>query len=110
MTLVSLCIMDNLIYKHQKELTRLCKQYQVEELYVFGSATGDSFNQLSDIDFAVRFSDKIPVEDMADYFFGFSGALESTFKRKIDLVSIPALKNPVFIEELNTTKVQLYAA
>lgn len=77
---------------------------------MFGSVTGDSFNQMSDIDFAVRFSDQIPVEDMADHFFGLNESLESIFNRRVDLVSIPALKNPIFIEELNTTKVQLYAA
>jgi len=103
--------MLKLIEQKRESLLSLCKKYAVEELYLFGSATNSSFNSTkSDLDFAVKFSEKIPVLDMADHFFGLITALESLFDRKVDLVSIPALKNPVFIEELNSTKVQLYAA
>ncbi len=100
-----------MIEQNRESLLILCEKYKVEELYLFGSATGSNFNTTeSDLDFAVRFSTEIPVLDMAEYFFGLVNALESLFGRKVDLVSIPALKNPVFIEELNATKVQLYAA
>ena len=103
--------MLELIEQNRESLLLLCENYKVEELYLFGSATGGNFNTAeSDLDFAVRFSTEIPVLDMAEYFFGLVNALESLFGRKVDLVSIPALKNPVFIEELNATKVQLYAA
>ena len=103
--------MLKLIEQNRDALLSLCKKYAVKELYLFGSATNSSFDTTSsDLDFAVRFSAEIPVLDMADYFFGLVNALEKLFDKKVDLVSIPALKNPVFIEELNSTKVQLYAA
>ena len=104
-------MMLKLIELNREPLLSLCKKYAVEELYLFGSATNSSFDTVdSDLDFAVKFSEKIPVLGMADHFFGLINALEKLFDKKIDLVSIPALKNPIFIEELNSTKVQLYAA
>lgn len=104
-------MMLEIIRHSEKDILSLCKQFGVTELYLFGSAASSSFNPAkSDLDFAVRFSNDVPVEDMADHFFGLSEALENLFDRKVDLVSIPALKNPVFIDELNATKVQLYAA
>lgn len=95
----------------REELNALCRKFQVEELYLFGSASKNSYNpDSSDLDFAVRFSSEIPVLDMAEHFFGLISSLENLFESKIDLVSIPALKNPVFIRELDNTKVRLYAA
>lgn len=103
--------MLELIKQNEDRLKTLCAKYDVAELYLFGSAANSSFNDAtSDIDFAVRFSEDVPVLDMADHFFGLMSSLETLFGRKVDLVSIPALKNPVFIDELNSTKVQLYAA
>lgn len=103
--------MLKLIEQNREPLLLLCKEFAVDELYVFGSATNSSFDiTKSDLDFAVKFSKSIPVIDMADHFFGLINALEKLFGKKVDLVSIPALKNPIFIEELNSTKVQLYAA
>ncbi|MCF8277238.1 MAG: nucleotidyltransferase domain-containing protein [Flavobacteriales bacterium] len=103
--------MLKLIEQNRESLLILCKKYDVVELYLFGSATGQSFDSTkSDLDFAVKFSAHVPVVDMADHFFGLISALENLFNKKVDLVSIPALKNPIFIEELNSTKVQLYAA
>ncbi len=100
-----------MIELNREPLLALCKKYAVDELYLFGSATTSSFDVTkSDLDFAVKFSEKVPVIDMADHFFGPINGLEKLFGKKIDLVSIPALKNPIFIEELNSTKVQLYAA
>jgi predicted nucleotidyltransferase len=103
--------MLKLIELNREPLLLLCKEFAVDELYLFGSSTNSSFDTTkSDLDFAVKFSQNIPVIDMADYFFGFTKALEKLFGKRVDLVSIPALKNPIFIEELNSTKVQLYAA
>lgn len=40
-----------------KELTRLCAIYNVEKMYLFGSALTSNFNKESDVDFLVRFKD-----------------------------------------------------
>jgi predicted nucleotidyltransferase len=36
--------------------------------------------------------------------------LEALLDRNIDLVSVKSLKNPILIEEINRSKVELYAA
>lgn len=64
----------------------------------------------SDIDFLVQFSDKIETLDYADNYFAFLEALEKIMGRKIDLISLKSLKNPVLLEEINRSKIELYAA
>ena len=46
----------------------------------------------------------------ADRWFGLQEGLEALLKRRVDLVSIKAAKNPYFLEVANRHKVQLYAA
>ena len=36
---------------HQNAIAQLCKKYNVEKLYVFGSILTEKFNENSDIDF-----------------------------------------------------------
>ena len=64
----------------------------------------------SDIDFLVQFSEEIDVLDYADNYFDFLEGLKDLTRREIDLVSVRSLRNPVLKEEINKTKVELYAA
>ena len=60
----------------------------MERLGFFGSfATGDQTND-SDIDILVEFSQPLGWE-----FFDLKASLEKEFQRKVDLVSVKALKN-----------------
>jgi uncharacterized protein len=60
----------------------------VEQLGYFGSfATGDQTND-SDLDILVEFSKPLGWE-----FFDLKSDLEKEFQRKVDLVSVKALKN-----------------
>ncbi|MBP5190794.1 MAG: nucleotidyltransferase domain-containing protein [Bacteroidales bacterium] len=85
----------------------LCKQYKVNSLSVFGSVLTDRFTDKSDIDMLVNF-DTIPVEEYAENFFNFSDALNKLLGRDIDLVEDKAIRNPIFRENVNRTKVQIY--
>jgi predicted nucleotidyltransferase len=67
-------------------------------------------NENSDIDFLVQFSEEIEVLDYADNYFSFLEKLENLMGKKIDLVSKKSLKNPILIEEIDRSKVDLYAA
>lgn len=103
--------MIQLVKTHIDDLKQLCKKYAVQELYLFGSAAKDDFNeQLSDLDFVVRFSDKLEPVDFADHYFSLLEDLSKLFGKKIDLLSYRALKNEVIIREIEQTKVPLYAA
>ena len=100
-----------LIDNNRTAITALCKKHRVLELYIFGSATKKKFDaEKSDIDFAVIFDSNIPVLDMADHYFGLIDGLEKLLDRPIDLVSIKAIKNRIFKEELERTMIPLYAA
>ena len=67
-------------------------------------------NENSDIDFLVKFSNKINVLDYADNYFSVHEKLEKLIGKKVDLVSVKSLKNPILISEINNSKIELYAA
>ncbi len=56
------------------------------------------------------FSDEIDMLDYADNYFEFLKQLEILTGKKVDLVSKKSLKNPILIDEIERSKVELYAA
>lgn len=102
--------MISLVEKHIGELRNVCRKHQVSQMYLFGSAAKGNFTKDSDLDFLVQFSDKVGVLDYADNFFSLVEALEALFERRVDLLTISSLKNPILKEEIEKTKVMLYAA
>lgn len=102
--------MIKIIEDRLNEIIALCKLHNVKSIALFGSAAKDSMNENSDIDFLVQFSEEIEVLDYADNYFSFLENLENLMGKKIDLVSKKSLKNPILIEEIDRSKVDLYAA
>jgi predicted nucleotidyltransferase len=100
-----------LIKQHCDDLARLCQQYRVKRLEVFGSALEEKRfdDERSDLDFLVEF---LPLQagEHADAYFGLLEALEHLFGRGVDLVMTQAIKNPYFLEKINQARVSLYAA
>jgi predicted nucleotidyltransferase len=92
------------------KLSAICKANHVTELYLFGSAVYGNITKESDLDFAVLFSNNLSPIEHGDAFFNLKEQLELLFDREIDLVSYRVVKNPIFKEELDKTKVTLYAA
>ena len=63
---------------HKAELHALCREYGVERLELFGSATSEAFDAASsDLDFIVRFADTS--SGYADRYLDFAEALEELF-------------------------------
>jgi hypothetical protein len=92
-------------------LEKMCREHFVWRLYLFGSAVGLEFDtQSSDVDLAVEFSDALDPIDFADNFFSLTRDLEKLFGRKVDLLSYRALKNPIMKQEIEKSKISLYAA
>ena len=85
----------------------ICQEHMVKELYVFGSAITDKFNENSDIDFSYVMGE-VPMEKSADNFFDLLWKLEGVFNRKVDLVNEKYLDNKYFIRELNEKKQLVY--
>ena len=96
-----------LIERNIDGIKRLCSMHAVTQLSVFGSVLTDKFNGSSDIDFLVSFG-AMPIEDYADNYLQLSMALGELLGREIDLVEEKAIRNPVFRNNVDRTKVQIY--
>lgn len=96
-----------LIDKNIKRVKTLCEKHKVEKLYLFGSATNESFSKESDMDFLVKFK----ISDLSLYFdnyMSFKEKLGEIFKREIDLVEEQTLRNPILINSINKNKELIY--
>jgi hypothetical protein len=102
--------MNKQIQDRLQDIIVLCKIHGVNSIALFGSAANDTMTENSDIDFLVQFSDDIDVLDYADNYFALLEKLEILMGKKIDLVSQKSLKNPILIEAIDRSKVDLYAA
>lgn len=102
--------MIELLSNRINDIIALCKKHKVIAISVFGSAARNTMTAESDIDFLVHFSEDIDVLDYADNYFAFLEGLEQITGRKIDLLSVNSLRNPVLKEEINRSKIDLYAA
>jgi predicted nucleotidyltransferase len=101
---VILLVADNL-----DKIAALCREYRIQKLELFGSATTDDFDpESSDIDL---------IADLGEYelgvarrFFTFARALEELFSRKVDLLTPPMITNPYFRQAVNEQRVTIYEA
>lgn len=90
-----------------EDVKKLCAIYNVEKMYLFGSALNSNFNKDSDIDFLVRFKE-IELTKYFDNYMEFKEKLEQLFKRQVDLVEEQTLKNPILIKSINNSKELIY--
>jgi len=90
------------------EVIRLLKENKVKRAYAFGSVVNGKFNDQSDIDLLIAFEDELDPIVYGKNYFEILFALEDLFKREIDLVTEPSLRNPYFIKVMNKTKTTLY--
>jgi predicted nucleotidyltransferase len=102
--------MLSIIEENKDKLIDLCKTHNVKELFIFGSALTDQFNEESDIDFAVILNENLSPIEYGETFLNLLNELKEIFNRNIDLVSYRVIKNPIFKEELDRTKISLYTA
>lgn len=94
----------------QVELKALCERFNVNRLYLFGSAVTGTFDpDTSDLDILVDFRHSKDM-NMADQYFGLLEGLETIFKRSVDLVTERSIRNPYFKKTVNQTRTSLYAS
>lgn len=100
--------MHPLVAAHHAEIVELCRRHNVARLDVFGSAATGAFDaDRSDLDFLVELDDLPPVAYKRAY-FGLLWGLETLFGRNIDLVTVPSLENPFFLENVYATRELVY--
>lgn len=97
----------NRLELYTPDIIKLCETHKVKSLYAFGSVLTDNFNNESDIDLVVDFSN-IAVEDYADNYFDLKFSLQDIFKRPIDLLEEKAIKNPYFKEAVHQKRQLVY--
>ena len=86
-----------------------CAGRVVRRIRVFGSATGDRFDEThSDVELLVEF--RPDVHDLFDAYFGLKEDLEALLGRRVDLVMADAVDNPYFEASALATAEELYAA
>ncbi|NMG03328.1 nucleotidyltransferase family protein [Azoarcus taiwanensis] len=102
--------MNPIIAAKSEQITELCRSLDVKRLDVFGSVVRDDFDvDTSDLDFLVTIGDKT-ASDYSEAWLTLHERLERLLGRKIDLITIDALKNPYFREEVLNTRMKLYEA
>jgi len=97
----------NFFSTYNQQINKLCRQYNVSRLFAFGSVLTDGFNEQSDVDLMVTFND-IPVEKYADNYFDFKFSLQDVFNRPVDLLEEQAIKNPYFLQNVDSNKQIIY--
>ena len=89
------------------QIQELCKVNKVKSLFAFGSVTRDDFNESSDIDLVVDFDEKDQFK-YTDLYFNLKSKLEEILKRQVDLLEERAIRNRLFRQQLENTKVKIY--
>ena len=95
------------IDKYHNKISSVCSLYNVNKLYIFGSAITDEYNYESDVDLLVDFKN-ISVNNYADNYYDLKIELQKIFNRKIDLLELQAIKNPYLKSEIEQTKRLIY--
>jgi predicted nucleotidyltransferase len=91
------------------ELRQLCDRLSVRELRIFGSATTPAFDpSRSDLDLIADF-EQPEAPGIADRYMDLIDGLQRIFGRPIDLVTRPALRNPIFRRIVEETSEPVYA-
>jgi predicted nucleotidyltransferase len=94
--------------QHIDQIKRLCNSNGVRSLFAFGSVTTDNFRPESDIDMVVDIEDNDPIS-YSDRYFNLKFQLEQLLKRQIDLLEQKAIKNPYLKQQIEKTKILIYA-
>ena len=91
----------------RSEIARVCAQFDVRRLELFGSAARGG--PAHDLDFLVDLGERPPAE-YARAYFALRERLAELFACSVDLITPPGLQNPYFRERVEREKILLYAA
>jgi len=97
----------SIIDRNIEKIKALCSKHKVSRLFVFGSVLTERYNQSSDIDFVVDFSD-VDIYNYADNYFDLKTSLENLLNRQIDLLEEKAINNPYLRKSIDSSKQLIY--
>ena len=102
--------MINVLENQKVAIAKLCRKYNVERLFAFGSAIRDDYRPgESDVDLLVEFA---PIGGHAKFhaYFEMLDELQQLLGSKVDLVMGAAVRNEVIALEIEKTKRIIYAS
>ncbi|MGE3797304.1 MAG: nucleotidyltransferase family protein [Thermomicrobiales bacterium] len=103
--------MNAVVERHRKEIAELCRQFGVERLEIFGSASADHTGIVpGDIDFLVFYPPGHDVGPWMSSAFALESALSTLLDYPVDLVMEKALENRWFRREAAKTRTVIYDA
>ena len=89
----------------------LCRSFNVERLFLFGSAVTCAFDpERSDLDFLVEYSTESDLGPWMERHFALKRELETLFGRPVDLIESGSARNPYVARSIAETRELLYAA
>lgn len=101
--------MPPLIAQHESALRRLCGEFGVQRLELFGSICTPAFDpNRSDLDFLIEFPSGYDFGPWMSRFVELRQRLAELFGRSVDLVMPSALENRFFREEASKTRTVIY--
>lgn len=96
------------LIEKRDEIARLCRDFDVQRLEVFGSAADGRFDPArSDFDFIASFTPE-PGRSLTDCYFGLAQALESLLGRHVDLLTDRPIRNPYMRQAVDASRRELY--
>ena len=98
----------NVLTQNIEQIKEICTGNRVKSLFAFGSITRNTLKPDSDIDLIVELEDKDPLI-YSDHYFDLKEKLEKLLHRRIDLLEEKAIKNRFLRQEIDRTKVLVYA-
>ncbi|MBL7112714.1 MAG: nucleotidyltransferase domain-containing protein [Bacteroidales bacterium] len=102
--------MHFIIENNNIALEEICKSFNVKRLYVFGSASTGTFDEMqSDIDLIVELDQMDPLEK-GETLMKLLDRFEQLFDRRVDLLSSAQVKNPYLQKGIDSTKQLIYEA
>jgi len=97
----------NFFNPYNEQIMNLCKQYNVNKLFAFGSVLTNRFDEKSDVDLIVKF-DNQKVKDHFLNYFDFKYSLEKIFNREVDLMEEQPIRNSYLRKNIENSKVLIY--
>ena len=95
---------------NKDDFVTMCKNHHVKQIYAFGSSVSDNFDpDKSDIDLLVEIDEPNPIEK-GEKILSLWDELEAFFKRKVDLLANPNIRNPYLRQSIENSKVLIYDA
>lgn len=94
--------------RHLPKIAALCERYGVTHMELFGSAAGSDFDsESSDFDFLVEL-DPQGMGSRGRRWLELADALEALLGRHVDLVNPRYIRNPYFLQAVNSSRSVIY--